>query len=293
MRNLFSRRALFSSVLLIALFIVSTGFSEKKSNETPQSGTIKLAYNYLADKPVKYMNVTKITQDMDVNGQSMLVNVASSLGAVVRLADKQANNLDLEIKIDTLGQSVDSPQGSSGGAMTEVQGKVFKMVISPAGKIIDNSDAAKIVYNVEGAGESNLAQSFMSYFPALPENQVKIGDTWTTHDTINSKTQSMSMWMPVEAVNKLEEIKTIDGINCAILSATLSGSRKMSTQSQGMTINTSGTFTGTMTLLFAINEGYFVKESVTTKMTGTIEIPDQNMSFPLVMDIVSTNAVVK
>jgi hypothetical protein len=293
MRNLFSRSALLSSVLLIALFIISTGFSQKKSNESQQTGTIKLAYNYLADKPVKYMNVTKITQDMDINGQSMLVNVASCLGAVVRLADKQANNLNLEIKVDTLGQSVDSPQGSSGGAVREVMGKVFKIVISPSGKTIDLTDAAKVVYNVEGAGESNLAQSFMSYFPALPENPVKIGDTWTTKDTIDSKTQSMSMWMPVEAINKLEGIKTIDGTDCAILSATLSGSRKMSTQSQGMTINTSGTFTGTMTLLFAIKEGYFVKETVTTKMTGTIEIPDQNMSFPLVMDIVSTNEIVK
>ena len=293
MRNLFSRSALLSSVLLIALFIISTGFSEKRSSEAPQSGIIKLAYNYLADKPVKYLNVSKITQDMDINGQSMLVNVASCLGAVVRLADKQANNLNLEIKVDTLGQSVDSPQGSTSSAVSEVKGKTFKMVISPAGKTIDNSEATKIVYNVEGSGESNLAQSFTSYFPALPENPVKLGDTWNTHDTIDSKTPSMSMWMPVESNYKLEGIKTVDGTDCAILSATLSGSRKMSTQSQGMTINTAGTFTGTMTLLFAINEGYFVKETVTTKMTGTIEIPDQNMSFPLVMTIVSTNEIVK
>jgi hypothetical protein len=42
-----------------------------------------------------------------------------------------------------------------------------------------------------------------------------------------------------------------------------------------------------------VKDGYFIKESVTTKLTGTIEIPDQNMSFPVVMTVTSTNAVVK
>ena len=67
----------------------------------------------------------------------------------------------------------------------------------------------------------------------------------------------------------------------------------MTTQSQGMEIRTSGPFTGTRVLLFAVKEGYLVKESVTTKMTGNIEIPDQNMTFPVVMDITSVNQIVK
>jgi hypothetical protein len=293
MRKLFSRIVLILPVLLITVFISSPGFSQKKSKEVPTAGGVKLVYNYLPDKPVKYMNVNKVTQDMDINGQSMLINVAQCLGAVVRLSERQADNLSLEIKIDTMGQSVDSPQGTFGGSVNEVQGKVFKMVISPSGKAIDLTGAANIVYNVEGAGENNLEQSFSNYFPALPENPVKIGDTWTSNDSINYKTQSNSIWMQIESNSKLDEITTIDGIECAVISATLSGNRKMMTQAQGMTINTSGPFTGTMVLLFAIREGYFVKESVNTKLTGTVEIPDQNMSFPLVMDIVSTNEIVK
>jgi hypothetical protein len=67
----------------------------------------------------------------------------------------------------------------------------------------------------------------------------------------------------------------------------------MTTQAQGMEIHTAGPFTGTQTLLIALKEGYLVKESITSKLTGNIEIPDQNMTFPVVMDITSTNAVVK
>jgi hypothetical protein len=46
-------------------------------------------------------------------------------------------------------------------------------------------------------------------------------------------------------------------------------------------------------MFFAVNEGYFIKQTVVSKMTGNIEIPDQNMSFPVVMTITSTNEIVK
>jgi len=62
---------------------------------------------------------------------------------------------------------------------------------------------------------------------------------------------------------------------------------------QGMEIHTSGPYTGTQVLYFAVKEGYLIKEAVSTKMTGNIEIPDQNMSFPVVMNITSSNGVVK
>ena len=79
----------------------------------------------------------------------------------------------------------------------------------------------------------------------------------------------------------------------ARITATLSGTRKMTTQSQGMEIHTSGPYTGTQVLYFAVKEGYLIKEAVNTKMTGNIEIPDQNMLFPVVMNITSSNGVVK
>jgi hypothetical protein len=127
----------------------------------------------------------------------------------------------------------------------------------------------------------------------LPKDEVNSGDTWTTNDTIDTKSAGNSTWMPVQSDYKYEGIENIDGIDCAKISATLSGTRKMSTQSQGMDIKTSGPFTGTLTLYFAVKEGYLVKESATSKITVKIEIPDQNMIFPVVMTITSTQQIVK
>jgi len=278
---------------LILSGICSAGYSQMKSGAVPVKGGVKIVYIYPEGKTFKYVSDTKIVQDMDVNGQSMLVNVAMYLGCEVKAAGKVAENLKLEIRIDSLSQNVESPQGTAGGAVNDIKGKVFNMVISPSGKTLDLSEAAKIVYTMEGSGESNLTQTFLNYFPALPANEVKPGDIWVSNDTVNSKSTTNSVFMPVTSNFKFEGIESIDGVDCAKITSTLSGTRKMSTQSQGMEINTSGPFTGTQVLFIAIKEGYLMKETVNTKMTGTIDIPDQNMSFPVVMDITSTNGIVK
>jgi hypothetical protein len=293
MKNSHIRYSVLAGLVLIISANCSIGISQKKADSSVQKEGIKLEYKYQADKSVKYLSETKIVQDMDVNGQSMLVNVSISLGCEVKSAGKQGENLNLGIKIDTLAQNVESPQGSAGGPVNDVKGKEFNIVISPSGRPIDLSGASKVVYTIEGSGESNLNQTFLSYFPVLPKNSVQPGDTWTTNDTIDSKSQANSVWMLVAAAYKYEGIEKINGSDCAKITATLTGTRKMTTQSQGMEIHTSGPFTGTQTLFFAVNEGYFVKQTVVSKMTGNIEIPDQNMSFPVVMTITSTNEIVK
>ena len=171
MKNLHVRNLAATGLTLILAGICSLGYSQKKSQESPIKGSIKLEYNYPADKTFKYVSDTKIVQDMDVNGQSMLVNVSMYMGCEVKAAGKIGENLKLEIKIDSMAQNVESPQG--------------------------------------------------------------------------------------------------------------------------MEIHTSGPYTGTQVLYFAVKEGYLIKEAVNTKMTWNIEISDQNMSFPVVMNITSSNGVVK
>ncbi len=287
-------KILFASAIIFILFAQLKAYSQQKSNDSQQKGSVKIEYNYSADRTFKYFSDTKIVQDMDVNGQSMLVNISVNMGCQVKSAGKQGENLKLEIKIDSMAQSVESPQGTAGGPINDVKGKAFNIIISPAGKAIDLAEAYKVVYTVEGSGERNLGESFLSYFPALPAGEVKPGDVWVSNDTINTKSPTDTLWMPVESSYKFEGIETIDGIDCAKISATLSGTRKMSYQSPAMgEIHTSGPFTGTQTLLIAVKDGYLVMESVTTKMTGNIEIPDQGYSFPVVMTITSTNEIVK
>jgi cell division protein YceG involved in septum cleavage len=293
MKNIFFKNLTITVLILVLSGFFYTGYSQKKSAANPANSGVKLEYKYPEGKTFKYISDTKVVQDLDVNGQSMLVNIAMYMGCEVKAARKTGDNLNLEITIDSMSQNIESPQGTAGGPIVDVKGKSFNMVISPAGKTLDVAEAAKVIYNIEGSGENNMVQAFLNYFPSLPKGSVNPGDTWVFNDTIDSKAPNNTMWMPVESRFKFEGIETIEGIECAKITADLSGIRKMTTQSQGMEIHTAGPYTGTQVLYFALKDGYLVRESVNTKMTGTIEIPDQNMTFPVVMTVNSNNEVVK
>jgi hypothetical protein len=285
----------FSRIVITAVlaFICSAGHAQKITSAAPVQGGVKLEYRYPDAKTFKYVTDSKIIQDMEVNGQSMLVNVTMYLGCEVTGAGKSGDNLKLSIKIDSMAQNVESPQASAGGPIVDVAGKVFNMVISPSGKTIDLTEASKIVYTVQGSGENTMTLAFLNYFPVLPKGVIKPGYTWVTNDTTDSKTPTNTILMPVQSNFTFEGIESVDGIDCAKMTATLSGTRKMITQSQGMEIHTSGPYTGTQVVFVAIKEGYLVKETVTTRMSGTLEIPDQNMSFPVVMTVTATNELAK
>lgn len=291
-------------MVITAAFAVSVpGYSQKRNKGKKQTKEtkeipkppdgIKLEYNFPVDKPMSYSTSTTVEQTMDFNGQSMQANVAIVLACTITSKGKENGNQKLEVRIDTMSQKVDSPQGSSGGIVEQATGKSFTMTLSPNGKELDLSDAEKITFSAEGQ-ESNAAQSFMEYFPNVPEKALKTGDTWVTNDTLKTKSATMSMKQIVKADNKFEGIQTVDGVECAKISATLSGTREQTGENMGMDIAIKGDFTGTAELYFAVKEGYLIKDTANSKMVGTIDISGaQNMSMPLTATMTTTKMLKK
>jgi hypothetical protein len=254
------------------------------------AGAVKIAYNYPADKPIRYLGTNVMTQIMDIQGQSMQVDVNSAFGCFVKSAGKQDNNLKIEIKVDTLGQTTNSPMGGSGGAIQDIKGKTFNIMISPEGKMVDNSGAAAFVYTLEGSGESNMSQTFSDFFPVLPSKAVATGDTWNSTDSLTTKSPAMIMTTIDNTINKLEGFETVNGIECAKISSQHSGSISMKIQNQGNDLSIKGPFTGTSEFLFAVKEGYFIKMTSATKVNGNLEMTSpQAMTFPIVLDMKSVN----
>lgn len=280
--------------LMIAIFLLVSAVMTPQVSGQAVAGPVKLSYNYPVNKPVRYVTESKITQTMDIQGQTMQVNVNSIFGCTLKAITSPDNNLKLQVTVDTIGQSMESPMGSTGGGVKDVQGKVFNIVINPIGKSVDISEAESIVYNIEGSGESNLAETFINFFPVLPDNAVKQGDTWTSTDSINTKTAAMAMKMSITSENKMEGIENIDGIECARISAILSGNRIMTVSNQDMDILIKGPFTGKADFFFSLKDGYFIRQVVTSKLTGNMEMTaPQAMTFPIVMEINSVNEVKK
>lgn len=286
MKSKLVRCFLSAGLIIILSGIYSNVFSQNTS------GPVKLVYNYPTDRAIRYSATTTMAQIMDIQGQSMQVDVKSAFGCFVKSAGKQDNNLKIEITVDTLGQMTNSPMGNSGGAITDIKGKTCTVIISPEGKIVDISGAAGLVYSLEGSGESNLSQTLSDFFPVLPSKEISQGETWNAIDSIKTKSSAMTMKTIDNTVNKFEGFETIDGIECAKISTQHSGTITMNVQSQGNDLSIRGPYTGTSEYLFAVREGYFIKMTSATKVNGNLDMTSpQEMSFPIVLDMKSVNEV--
>jgi hypothetical protein len=288
-RNHLFVRSLLSLIVVFTLISV-TAFSQ---NNPSASKPGKLVYNYPLNTPVRYKSTTKVVQDMDINGQSMQTNVISYIGLTLKSAGPSGSNFKITVTVDTMAQTVDSPAGFTGGAIPEIAGKSYNVVISPDGKVVDNSEAKNVTYAIVSGGTGDAMQITDNFFPVLPADNLTPGYTWTAEDSINSKTSTMVTLGTVKSENTFEGFELYNGVNCAKITTVLSGTRIMRTQSQGMDIKVTGPYTGSMTVFFAPSMGYFLKQYVNTKLTGTIDItaPDA-MSFPLVMDITLTKEAI-
>jgi hypothetical protein len=275
-------------VILMALFIITITSSSFTYDNNPSSGSndpVKLAYTFSNGKSVSYVSTTAVNQAMDINGQTMNLLLNTDLAFSVKMTGKSDQNLKLQITIDSLTSKVESMQGATGGKIKDVAGKSFNMIVTPSGKEIDVTEAEKIEYSVDGTQQSTLSQFFTHIFADLPENPIKIGDTWTKNDTITNKTSTSNTKQIVKSTNKFEGLEQVNGMECAKISSTVTGTLESTVQNNGMDIFITGPVQGTVTIYFAVSNGYLVKQEVLTKMTGTVEITGaQNMSFPITME---------
>lgn len=294
MRDSFTRITHFTVSLFLAFALTLTGYSQKKLKSDFPKGTVKLKYSFPVNKFVKYLSVTKASQVMVINGQSIEVKIYTDMGCKLKYKGEKGENLKIEVQIDSMNMNIGTPQGMTNSSLKEAGLKTFNMVLSTLGKEIDVKEAEKIEYVVEGGRKRNMALTFQTFFPDLPVNPVKPGDIWIINDTINSNEPGEKIKQTIVSNNKFESIEKIDGISCAKITATLSGTRETFVQSQGMDVTMSGTVEGIDVLYFALKEGYFVKQTTSAKTTGNIVISGtQNMSFPMVMNMTSTNEVKK
>jgi hypothetical protein len=284
MKNQFVKSLFYAGLIVMFSGICSNVLCQNTA------GAVKIAYNYPADKAIRYLGTNVMTLIMDIQGQSMQVDENSAFGCFVKSAGKQENNLKIEIKVDTLGQTTNSPMGGSGGAIQDIKGKTFNIIISPEGKMVDISGAAAFIITREGSGESNMSQTFSDFFPVLPSKAVATGDTWNSTDSLTTISTAMTMTTIDNTINKLEGFETVNGIECAKISSQHSGKISMKIQSQGNDLSIKGPFTGTSEFLFAVKEGYFIKMTSSTKVNGIQEMTSpQAMTFPIVMDVKSVN----
>ena len=265
-------KKLLVSAAVIAVFILA-GCAAKTANVNmlgdPETG-LNLTYRIPADQALTYFSTSDSTEVSEVMGQTVEVLTDGSSKYGFLTVGETDGNLRLEVTIEGMSMDISSPQGSITPDMSGLIGKSFEMTLSPLGKELDASEAAKLEYELMSGQTRNLQSGFQTIFPDLPDRPVKIGDSWPSYSTIEEKSETNAVKIEMEMENTLVGFETIDGLECAKIESKITGTMTGEGTQQGMNLTTSGDLKGTDTWYFAYSEGYLVK--IVTEVEGDSSI---------------------
>lgn len=267
--------------VILAIFILAGCAAKLPIWGDPQTGLI-LQYRIAEDQVLKYQLTIEQTQDVEVMGQQMKTETKGDIAFTAKSKGLEGNNHQLGITIDSMSININSPQGEISPDMSTVEGKSFDMTMSMLGKELDLSGAESIQYDLGQAGKRDLTSNFQAVFPDLAGKPVKIGDTWTSKDTITEKIGSGEIEITLESLNTLEGFETVDGLECAKISVKITGTLEGGGDQGGADLAFKGEIEGTETWHFAYKEGLLVKMITDAFTKGTVSVRGpQEMSIPL------------
>jgi len=259
----------------------------------PQTGLI-LQYRMAEGQVLKYQLTIKQAQDVEVMGHQMKTETKGEIAFTAKSKGVKENNQRLGITIDSMIINIKSPQGEISPDMSTVEGKSFDMIMSMLGKELDLSGAESIQYDLGQAGKRDLTSNFQAVFPDLADRPVKVGDTWTSKDTITEKIGSGGIEINLESLNTLEGFETVDGLECAKITAKITGTLEGGGDQGGADLAFKGEIKGTETWHFAYKEGLFVKQILDVFTKGAVSVRGpQEMSIPLAQNMKIETKLIK
>ncbi|UCE21060.1 MAG: hypothetical protein JSV46_02160 [Candidatus Aminicenantes bacterium] len=271
---MFRKQDLRSCLVFVPLVIIIgllAGCAAKTADPwgDPKTGLI-LQYRMTENQVLKYQTSGEQTQNMEIMGQSIETQSSSGIEFSVKSKGLQEGNLLLGVTIDSMNINISSPQGELSPDMSTVRGKGFDMTLSPLGKELDVSGAESIRYDMGAAGSRSIGSNFQAAFPDLAGKPVKIGDSWTSTDTIIEKTDELEVRISFESVNTLEGFETVDGLECVKVTADITGALEGKGEQMGLQLAITGEVQGKATWYFAYKEGIFVKDTTSFSSDSTI-----------------------
>ncbi len=272
-------------VVLVVGFL-AVGAVKKGDLRGDSETAVTLQYRMPADQILKYNISEEMNQNIEVQGQSIDVEANSKTAFSVKSKGQKGGNHQLGITIDSMSINIISLEGELSPDLSSVIGKSFDMTLSPLGKELELSGAESIQYEIPSEGKTSISSDFQAIFPNLAGRSVKIGDTWTSTDTVIEKTDSSEMQFDLESVHTLEGFETVDGMECAKITAEVTGTLAGTGEQQGMELVFEGEIKGTDTWYFAYKKGIFVKMISTAAAEGIIEVVGvQDMTIPMIQEV--------
>ncbi|MCU0646105.1 MAG: DUF6263 family protein, partial [bacterium] len=223
--------------------------------------------------------------NMEQMGQSIAIKTNSlAIYTITGTGINQQKNLQADVMLDTMSIVMSSPMGENKPDLSSVLGKNFGMTFTSKGKELDytRTEALEIDFGMMAGGKQNLSSNFRNLFPDLPQQPIKIGETWTSKDTLTIPQSGMEINLKTETTNKLEGLEVVAGMECLKITSKSKGTVDGKGERMGMNMGIEGDTDATTTWYFAYKLGIFVKAESESFMESTIAISGpQNMTMPM------------
>ncbi|KPJ59225.1 MAG: hypothetical protein AMJ46_12020 [Latescibacteria bacterium DG_63] len=279
------RNPLCNRPLLLALslaVIMLAGCAAKKVLlEAPETG-VTLEYRMPKDQTLKYEMSQEFIQNVEIQGRQMEVNAYTTYAFSVESKGEKDGNLQFAITIDAMEVNVTSPEGDISGDTKSAVGKSFEMLLSPLGEELETPGLGGIKYELGPAGKRSIASNFETLFPNLAGRPLKVGDSWTSRDTVSVREANTNLQFTFESINTVEGFETVAGLECAKIASDVTGTLAGTGKEGQMELVTSGEVQGKDTWYFAYKEGLYVKAESEAFVKGSITTADpQGMKIPM------------
>ena len=179
--------------------------------------------------------------------------------------------------------------GNMNPNLESVVGKKFEMVLSKLGKELSFTNLDNLKYEIMAGQERGVSSDFKLLFPDLSEKALKVGDKWTSYDTLDADEGGVKLHMELEINNTYEGVETINGVECAKITADTKGTMSGSGNQGGMSFTMSGTSTGQDNWYFDFKSG--ILTSMHSTADTDAEIKGSNMTIPMKMKMTIDNTL--
>jgi hypothetical protein len=252
------------------------------SPATKASGHV-LEYKMSKGDPMSYRFINSSVQTMEIRGQSIPVESTETLSFTVTPAGMKGGDNAIGITIDDLEVEASTIDGAIEADTEHIAGKSFDMTLSKTGVEGGLPESDELDYSIGPEGPKSVLTGFEAMFADLPDGPIEIGDTWPAVIEMNESTDSNDVKITINAVNTLEGFETFMGMECAKISAVLTGVLEGSGTEQGAQWTMTSDIDGAGVWYFAHKKGILVSDVTDGTATGAIVIdgPEGQMSIPV------------
>jgi hypothetical protein len=290
------RKSLTSHIIVwvtIAAVAAVLGCAGKKAAMKTDDG-VMLRYQAAKGKALTYEKSETSTQSMKMMGQAMDTSTSKTMTFKVESKGIENDLHTLSITIEAMEAGMETPQGKFTADVEPTIGETFDMVLSVLGKESGLEAADGIEYNMGMAGTRSVRPDFEAFYPDLPEMRVKIWDSWPSTDTLNISDSGMDVRIISESLNVLDGFETINGRECAKVTAEVEGTITGEGMQGGANLTFEGDMTGKEIWYFDYEAGIFVQSSSDISIVATVNVTGpQDMTIPVSQTINTTANLVE